>query len=175
MISDYNPIEYLTRIQGLKYKAATVPILIVTISFSINLIFKIDLVKYFSLLGLLLFIFILMKYRIKRTVPSESEGEIVLAPIHGKIIKVENNEITIEKSVFAPADIRCMTNEKNINMQITNTSINWFEKEAILPGKLIGIVPHSAECICELPNDYRIEVQVNQKVEAGETVIGKKN
>ena len=175
MISDYNPIEYLTRIQSLKYKAATVPILIVIISFSVNLIFKIDLVKYFSLLGLLLFLFILMKYRIKRTVPSESEEEIVLAPIHGRIIKIEDNKILIKKSFLDPADIRCVTNNKNVKITITNSSITWFEKEAILPGKLIGIVPHSAECICELPNDYKIEVQVNQKIEAGETIIARKN
>jgi hypothetical protein len=175
MISDYNPIEYLTRIQSLKYKAATVPILIVIISFSVNLIFKIDLVKYFSLLGLLLFLFILMKYRIKRTVPSKSEEEIVLAPIHGRIIKIEDNKILIKKSFLDPADIRCVTNNKNVKITITNSSITWFEKEAILPGKLIGIVPHSAECICELPNDYKIEVRVNQKIEAGETIIARKN
>ncbi len=175
MISDYNPIEYLTRIQSLKYKAATVPILIVIISFSVNLIFKIDLVKYFSLLGLLLFLFILMKYRIKRTVPSESEEEIVLAPIHGRIIKIEDNKILIKKSFLDPADIRCVTNNKNVKITITNSSITWFEKNANLLGKLIGIVPHSAECICELPNDYKIEVQVNQKIEAGETIIARKN
>ncbi|MCK4653204.1 MAG: hypothetical protein KAU01_02040 [Candidatus Cloacimonetes bacterium] len=175
MISDYNPIEYLTRIQSLKYKAATVPILIVIISFSVNLIFKIDLVKYFSLLGLLLFLFILMKYRIKRTVPSESEEEIVLAPIHGRIIKIEDNKILIKKSFLDPADIRCVTNNKNVKITITNSSITWFEKNTNLLGKLIGIVPHSAECICELPNDYKIEVQVNQKIEAGETIIARKN
>jgi len=175
MISDYNPIEYLTRIQSLKYKAATVPILIVIISFSVNLIFKIDLVKYFSLLGLLLFLFILMKYRIKRTVPSESEEEIVLAPIHGRIIKIEDNKILIKKSFLDPADIRCVTDNKNVKITITNSRITWFEKEATLPGKLIGIVPHSAECICELPNDYKVEIQLGQKIEAGETIIARKN
>ncbi len=175
MIGDYNPIEYLTRIQSLKYKAATVPILIVIISFSVNLIFKIDLVKYFSLFGLLLFLFILMKYRIKRTVPSESEEEIVLAPIHGRIIKVENNKFTIKKSLLDPADIRCIAIRKDIKIKIKSSGLTWFEKEATLPGKLIGIVPHSAECICELPNDYKIEVQLGQKIEAGETIIARKN
>ena len=175
MISDYNPIEYLTRIQSLKYKAATVPILIVIISFSVNIILKIDLVKYFSLLGLLLFLFILMKYRIKRTVPSESEEEIVLAPIHGRIIKIEDNKILIKKSFLDPADIRCVTNNKNVKITITNSSITWFEKNANLPGKLIGVIPHSTEFICELPNNYKVEIKLGQKVEAGETVIGKKS
>ena len=95
---EYTPVEYLTKIQKLKYKAAIFPILLVIISFGLNMIFELDQVKYLSIIGLIWYILIIIQFRVRRNYPPESETDIILSPIYGKITKIEDNSITIIKA-----------------------------------------------------------------------------
>jgi len=172
MLTDYNPIEYLTKIQNLKYKAATLPIIIVVVSFGINMIFKVDIVKYCALLGLVLYVFVLMRYRIKKQVPPENSEIAILSPLHGKILQIDANLIKIKKHFLEAADFRCFSNE-NIEIEFSKSRLFRFEDDCNVPGKLIGIIPHSVICIITIPEKYKIEVNPGEKVEAGETILAK--
>ncbi len=170
MIEKYNPTEYFVKLQNIKYRVLVFPILTIIISFGVYYIFRIDFVKYFSIAGLIAYFFIMMLFRVKRTIPPQTENNIILAPIFGKVSEIKDRKVIIKKSLFQPADIRCAANGKEIN--ITSSRIYWFERNATLQGKLIGVVPSNAECICEVPDEFDIEVKVGQKIEAGETIIG---
>jgi hypothetical protein len=172
MLTDYNPIEYLTKIQNLKYQAATLPIIIVIVSFGINMIFKVDIVKYCALLGLLFYVFILMRYRIKKQVPPENSETAILSPIHGKIFQIDANRIKIKKHILEAADFRCSSRE-NVEIEFSKSKLFRFENDCNVPGKLIAIIPHSVICIIMIPENYRIEVNPDEKVEAGETILAK--
>ncbi len=172
MLTDYNPIEYLTKIQNLKYRAATLPIIIVVVSFSINMIFEVDIVKYCALLGLFFYVFVLMCYRIKKQVPPENSDTAILSPVHGKIFQIDANRIKIKKHILEAADFRCSSKE-NIKIQFSNSRLFRFENDCNVPGKLIGIIPHSVICTITIPENYKIEVNFGEKVEAGETILAK--
>lgn len=172
MLTDYNPIEYLTKIQSLKYRAATLPIIIVVVSFSINMIFKVDIVKYCALLGLIFYIFVLMCYRIKKQVPPENSDTAILSPIHGKIFQIDANTIKIKKHILEAADFRCSSRE-NVEIEFSKARLFRFENDCNMPGKLIGIFPYSVICIITIPKNYEIEVSLGEKVEAGETILAK--
>jgi len=171
-MSEYTPIEYLTKIQKLKYKAALFPILLVFISFGFNMIFKIDQAKYLSIIGLIWYIFIIIQFRVRRNYPPENEKEIVLSPIYGKVTKIEDNSITIKKGYFQSADIRYAG--QNIEVNINSKKAIYFEEQYTLTGKLIGVITSSAICICKIPDDLKIEIDIGNKVVAGETILAVK-
>ena len=171
-MSEYTPVEYLTNIQKLKYKAAIYPILLVIISFGFNMIFELDQAKYLSIIGLIWYIFIIIKFRVRRNFPPESEIEIILSPIYGKITKIEDNFITIKKGIFNSADIRFAG--QNIKVKIISKQVNYFEERPTIAGRLIGIISSSAICICEIPEDWKIEINSGDKVVAGESILAVK-
>ncbi len=172
MLTDYNPIEYLTKIQTLKYRAATLPIIIVVVSFGINMILKVDFVKYCALLGLIFYVFVLMRYRIKKQLPPENSDMALLSPLHGKIFQIDANQIKIKKNILEAADFRCSSSE-NLKIEFSKSRLFHFENDCNVPGKLIGIIPHSVICIITIPENYEIEVSPGEKVEAGETILAK--
>ena len=172
MLIDYNPIEYLTKIQNLKYRTAMLPIIIVVVSFGINMIFKVDIVKYCALLGLIFYIFVMMCYRIKKQAPPEIPDTAILSPIHGKIFQIDANRIKIKKHILEAADLRCSSKE-NIEIEFSKSRLFRFEDDCNMPGKLIGIIPHSVICTITIPENYKIEVSPGEKVEAGETILAK--
>ena len=174
-ITDYNPVEYLIKIQRLKLKAVSVPIGIIIVGFVINILLKIDLSKYFSLFGLILYILISLRYRIKKNIPPDIEQQI-LSPINGKITQInkDRNEISIKKSFFHPAEIRSPSNDDTIKFNINSRNFSLFEERSEVAGKLLGIVPSNAECTINLTREYEIIVQPDQKVIAGETIIAEK-
>lgn len=171
-MSEYTPVEYLTKIQKLKYKAAIFPILLVIISFGLNMIYQLDQVKYLSILGLIWYILIIIRFRIRRNVPPKNESEIILSPIYGTITKIDINMITIKKGLFQAADIRYPGYE--INLKFTSKFINLFEKKPNLAGKLIGVVSCKSKCVCTIPDDWNINVHPGDKVIAGETILAAK-
>jgi len=172
MLTDHNPIEYLTKIQTLKYRAATLPIIIVVVSFGINMILKVDVVKYCALLGLIFYVFVLMRYRIKKQVPPENSDMAILSPLHGKIFQIDANTIKIKKHLLEAADFRC-SSMGNIEIEFSKSRLFRFENDCNVPGKLIGIIPHFVICIITIPENYKIEVSPGEKVEAGETILAK--
>ena len=171
-MSNYTPVEYLTKIQKLKYRAAIFPILLVIISFGLNMIFELDQAKYLSIIGLIWYIFIIIQFRVRRNYPPESETEIILSPIYGKVTKIEDNSIAIKKGFFQAADIRY--SGQNIEVKIDSPKVIYFEKQPTLTGKLIGVVSSSATCVCEIPKGWNIEINLGDKVVAGETILGVK-
>lgn len=171
-MSEYTPVKYLTKIQKLKYKAAIFPILLVVISFVLNMFFELDQAKYLSIIGLIWYIFIIIQFRVRRNYPPESETEIVLSPIYGRVSKIENNSITIKKGFFQSADIRYLG--QNIEVKIDSRKVIYFEEQPTLNGKLIGVVPSSAMCICKIPVGWKIEINIDDKVIAGETILAVK-
>lgn len=171
-MSNHTPVEYLAKIQKLKYKAAIFPILLVIISFGLNILFELDQVKYLSIIGLIWYIFIIIKFRVRRNYPPESESEIILSPIYGKIIEIEGSSITIKKGIFQSADIRYTG--QNIEVKIKSKKVNYFEEQTTLAGKLIGVISSSAICICEVPEDWKIEINIDDKIVAGETILAMK-
>ena len=171
-MSEYTPVEYLTKIQKLKYKAAIFPILLVIISFGLNMIFELDQAKYLSVIGLIWYILIIIQFRVRRNYPPESETEIMLSPINGKVFKIEENSITIKKGFFQAADIRY--SGQNVEIKIDSPKMTFFEEQPILIGKLIGIVSSSAMCICKIPENWDIQITIGDKVIAGETILAVK-
>jgi len=171
----YNPTEYLLKIQKIKYSKASIAIILIFAGFAINFIYPLSFVKYLSLLGLIFYIIISLKYHIKKNIPPE-EQNIVLSPIYGIIKEIDLNtkSITIKKSILSPADFRCGTDDKNIKFEIEFGELTNFEDHSKIPGKLTGILPLSALVICRLTNVYEIVIQENQKVVSGETVIARK-
>jgi len=169
---DYTPVEYLTKLQKLKYKAAIFPILLIAISFGLNIIFELDQAKYLSIIGLLWYIFIIMKFRVNRNHPPTTKNEIILSPIYGKITKIENNLITIKKGIFHSADLRYAG--QNIEVNIDSKHVKYFEDQPDLAGKLIGIIFSSANGFCRIPDDWKIEINIGEKVTAGETILAVK-
>ena len=171
-MSEHTPIEYLTKLQKIKYRAAIYPILLVFASFGINLIFEIDQAKYLSTIGLFWYILIIMRFRISRNHPPESKNEILLSPIYGRIIKIDDNSITIKKGIFQPADFRY--SGQNTDVGIKSKQINYFEDQPHLAGKLIGVISSSAICICSIPNGWKINAKFGDKVVSGETILAEK-
>jgi len=171
-MSGLTPASYLSKVQKLKYKVAIFPILLVFISFIINMTFGIDQVKYLSVIGLVWYIIIIMKFRVKKAYPHKKENKILLSPIHGKIIKIEENSISIKRGIFDPADLRYSGQEMEVDLSSNN--IKYFEEEPEVPGKLIGIILSSGICKCSVPNDWEIVVRSGEKVSAGETILAEK-
>ena len=171
-MSDYTPAEYLTKIQKLKYRAAIFPILLVIMSFGLNMVFAFDQAKYLSVIGLIWYILIIIQFRVRRNYPPESETEIILSPIYGKVIKIEDNSITIKKGFFQAADLRYTG--QNIEIKIESKKVTYFDEQPTLTGKLIGVVSYSAICICEIPESWKTEVNIGDKIVAGETILAVK-
>ena len=171
-MSEYTPVEYLTKIQKLKYKAAIFPILLVFISFVLNITLELDQAKYLSIIGLIWYIFIIIQFRVRRNYPPENENKIVLSPIYGKVTKIEDNSITIKKGFSQSADIRYAG--QNIEVKMESAKVIYFEEQPTLTGKLIGVLTSSAMCICKIPDDWNIEINIDDKVIAGETILAVK-
>ncbi len=168
----YNPVKYLTKIQKLKYRAAAIPIVLVVLSFVFSIRTNSLYLKFISLIGFLLFIFISGRYRIKKNIPPGFEKPVFLAPINGIVrsIDLEKKIIVIKKGFFHTSEIR--SNLQDLEVNIVSRKIFWFELSSDIQGKLVGIVPASAECTCILPENYQIMAQKGQKVISGETIIG---
>jgi hypothetical protein len=167
----YTPTENLLKIQKMKYKEAIIPILLVFSGFAINYINPYSFVKFMSLLGLIGFLFISLKYRIKKNIPPE--GNDCYSPVYGVIKEVDRDDgkIIINKRFFSPADFRCVFTDQNIDLHVQKGKLTLFESNCSLPGKLIGILPLSALITCKIPLEYEITVNTDQSVIAGETII----
>jgi len=171
-MSEYTPVEHLTKIQKLKYKAAFFPILLVIVSFVLNMIYGIDQAKYLSIFGLIWYIIIIIQFRVRRNYPPKSKTEIALSPIYGKVTEIEDRSITIKKGFFQSADIRYAG--QNIEVTIKSKQVNYFEEQPSLAGRLIGIISSSGICICGIPEGWKIELNIGDKVAAGETILAAK-
>lgn len=172
MKDKYNPSETLSIIQKLKYKAAASPIIIIIISFIIHLITKADFTKYIAVFGILIFYFILVKYKIKKIAPISGENA-VLSPINGKIIKVENNEVLIKKGGFQSAEIRYPA-AFEVEYKFFAKKIFLIDVESRVQGQLIGVAPYITGCTVKIPEEYEITIKPGEVVNSGETYLAVK-
>ncbi len=172
-MNEFNPESYLLKIQKQKYKIAIFPILIVIISFFLHSSFQFTFLKYFSLAGLLGYVFVIMLHKVNKAVPPVCEQKHILSPISGKITSIQNNQIEIIKSIFDPIDIRYSSSSDKIDIIWKNRKPLFFEENCQLPGKLIGMIIGKSNCVLKLSDDYEIEVEDGQKIFAGETIMAK--
>lgn len=171
-MSELTPVEHLTKIQKLKYRAAIFPILLVIISFVVNMTLGFEPIKYVSLIGLFWYVFIIMKFRIKRAYPSENKNKILISPVHGKIVKIEGNFITIKRGFFDAADLRFSGQE--LDVEFDTKRVIYFEEKPTTPGKLIGVILAPAICKISVTEGWKILVKAGDKISAGETVLVEK-
>ena len=59
-------------------------------------------------------------------------------------------------------------------MNIDSKHVKYFEDQPDLAGKLIGIIFSSANGFCRIPDDWKIEINIGEKVTAGETILAVK-
>ena len=171
-MEEFNPSGLLLKIQKIRFKEAALPILLVFAGFAINFIRPLAFVKYMSLLGLIGYIFITIKYRVSKNFPPE-EADVILSPVYGKITEIDkiSGTVTILKGVFRYADYRCPASDHDPEFRIVSGTCSLFEADCTTPGRLIGILPLSARIECRIPDKYRIEVSSGTRVKAGETIL----
>lgn len=174
-MSKINPDNFLLKIQKQKYKAGFFPILLVVISFALNMMFQIEFLKYTSLLGLALYILVAMIYKVNKAVPPISDKEIILAPMSGKILNINNNSIIIKKSLFSSVDLRCSNTDGNKLIYWKHGKFLFFTKDDFIPGNLTGMVAGNAECEVNISENFQIEIEVGNKVTAGESILAIQN
>lgn len=165
---EINPIQNIKKIQIKKYQFASIPILIVVAGFLFNSFLEITVAKYISLFGLMLYVAVIMQFRVTKAVPLKSSGNFVLAPIFGKVTKLENNTITIRKSFFQPADLRISF--KTEICTFSKGIVSRFEVSSQL-GRLVGIAIGKIECRCKIPENFTILIESGKNVKAGETIL----
>jgi hypothetical protein len=85
MLEDYNPYKYLRKAQTTKFRELLFPILIIFISFALSYVWESNLLIILSLVGLLGYINISIRYRIRQTIPEESGPNLILAPLNARI------------------------------------------------------------------------------------------
>ncbi|MBC8384410.1 MAG: hypothetical protein H8E57_02700, partial [Candidatus Cloacimonetes bacterium] len=171
MIEKYNSVEFLQRIQKLKLKAVSIPIVIILFSFGLNFVLQISFLKYLSLFGLAAYIFVSLLFRINKNVSPDTDPNAYYSPLNGKIVTAKNNVVIIEKTLFQASEIRHPSNNENAKFEIIAGKSYIFESTPTLIGKLIGIVPGSATCKCYIPENFLVEIRSGQSVIAGETIL----
>ncbi len=165
---EINPIQNIKKIQIKKYQFASIPILIVVAGFLLNSFLNVAVAKYISLFGLMLYVVVIMQFRVTKAVLPKSSGNSVLAPIFGKVTKLEKNTITIQKRFFQPADLRVSFQTEICTF--SKGSVSRFEVSSQL-GRLVGIAIGKIECRCKIPENFVILVENGENVKAGETVL----
>ena len=178
MNEDFTPVSYLLKAQKLKYRAALIPILLVILGLLLSNYTKFSYAKYISLLGLIGYFWVILKFRIHKRVSPTIEETVIYAPIHGKIISVSEKDdkiiVAFAKGLFQPVEIRCPSVEKNTVISCEKGKISWFERSAFKPKKMVGIVHAAAIVKISFPKEYKLLLSKGSKVIAGETEIGKK-
>jgi len=178
MNEEFTPISFLMLVQKAKLRAAAAPILLVLIGLGLSVYTPFLYAKYISLFGLLLYFITISRFRIRKRISSEIEMQTIYSPINGTISDTYENDakitITIRKGFFQPAEIRCPSADKNVEVSFEKGKITWFERSTAQPKKMNGIVPVSAICKCSFPKEYKLQVQKGNKVVAGESKIAAK-
>lgn len=171
-IDKFNPFEIIQKIQKQKYTAAIVPFILVLIGFFLNNTFNIIWGKYFSLLGLLGFVFILVVYNTEKKVPDVDKHNII-SPVNGKVIAIEKNHITIRKGLFLAADLRLGSIDPEYKIKITKGKSYIYSKSPNHQGVLTGIIPGIGEIQVSFPDKFKIEVDLYENLKAGDSLIAR--
>ncbi len=201
-MQDYTPPETILLISKLKFLRALVPLAIIIVALILQNYYDLDNARYLSLLALGYFLFIMLIYRINKTI-DETDRDSLLSPIYGKVVSLEDEKayslITIKKSFLHPADIRLSqdndtiessnhSSEKNRKVQelssdnryslnrwqLTGKNVHYFPATNRIKGTLIGIIPGNGLCRYRLPKNFSLHVDLGDKLSAGISIIGVK-
>ncbi|MCK9328315.1 MAG: hypothetical protein PHY08_04385 [Candidatus Cloacimonetes bacterium] len=184
----FHPHDMILKAQKAKYKILAFPAIVIIICF----IFSTqgvsnNVIKYISAIALLFWLFILVMFRYKRFYPTHDISEIV-APINGKIISkkcIPNGCIlTIQKNFFSSSEIvTCSDNDIPNKIQIEKQQVSWeihgnfiniFIDDSIkYQSVLIGLAVGYAVCEVFIPMKFKIQLEENEYVSAGESIIAK--
>ena len=184
------PYDMVIRAHRVKYRYLAIPFLVIILNFILSLVRETLYVPYVSMIAFVIFMFIMYIFRFKRTF-SEVEGEVVIAPMNGKIVDIrafpEGNVITIIKSLWASSEFTtCTKSDIQIShhyvLELDVSKVSWKVDSAIkhifidetvdVQAALIGLVPWNAVCEVFLPEKYKLKIEKGNAVVAGETVIG---
>jgi hypothetical protein len=164
----YNPITVVSAIQKTKFKFAGIPILLVLISFIGSYKDAAEWTNYLALAGLILYLLVVMLFRVNRRLRYLDEQPSLVFPINGKIIELEPGRLSIAKKIFEPAEIRWAG--QDFNLQSLAGKIYIFDAECSTAGRLIGVAPFSAICQLAVPPTLAEKYKVGMKVQAGQAV-----
>jgi len=165
----YNPIKVVSAIQKLKFKYATVPIIMVLVSFALSKYLGEEISKYLSLAGLILYFSTTMLFKVNRRLQiPEAENLELVFPVSGRISALEDGYVIIKKSWFGLADIRW----SGTDFQPENISgkAYVFDSEPSVIGQLIGVVPFSAEYKFHISSELAAQYKIGDSVNAGAAI-----
>lgn len=184
----FHPHDMILKAQKAKYKILAFPAVIIIICFVLSTQGVSNyIIKYISAVALIFWLFILVMYRYKRFYPTHDISEII-APINGKIISkkcIPNGCIlTIQKSFFASSEIvTCSDNDIPNKLQLEKQQVSWeihgnfinifIDDSVKYHSVLIGLAVGHAVCEIFIPLKYKIQIEENEFVSAGESVIAK--
>ncbi len=188
-LEDFTPTTMLMQVQRLKYKLAIFPIALVVLGFVIFSYYENDYVKISSMVGLFLFLGIIYLHRVYRPMPPQETG-ICLAPVHGTVVSIEGNKLTIEKKALNYVDIRSLMtgmsftkiNEviygfqgSDVQCELTGNHIHVFADEVTTQGRMKGATVGKCTASMIFPQGWTIDIATGEKVVAGETIIGRRS
>lgn len=170
-MSKLTPAKTLLKIQKIKYKFLAVPIIVIILTFLLNLKYENKIFSIISLIALVIFFVISRIFSVNKSVHNPEKSGKILAPINGKIVKKQRNELIIKKSIFAHAEIRKSDKENKLALSIKGFLLYDFAEEDAVQAQIIGLLPGPATAVCQLPENYHFTVEETENIEAGETVI----
>jgi hypothetical protein len=180
---------------------ALLPIGIVIFAFIIQQGLQLSSARYLSILALVYYLIILLVFRINRTV-SLPEEDTLISPINGKVtdIRTEKNEhiVEIKKLFYQPADVRLSDSADVSSEVVTSYNKQWIKKSELIftnaerktswslsgrniyyffetmrkKGGLTAIIPGNGSCTLRLSDQYHLNIQQGDKLEAGSSIIG---
>lgn len=192
-MDNHNPVSILWEINRIKFKKAAIPLILIIASFLLQMKLGIENIKFISLLGLALYLYVVLGYRVKKNIPNCSSQE-VLAPINGKIVSISSDgdyhTIIIRKRTKDTAEIRNASYNESLEKESDKLSfhneqdVHWIietgkpiilsKEEEFLQGRMIGFVPYSATCKVRLNKKFNIAVD-KENVISGVTVLATLN
>jgi len=182
-MKEFIPHDMILRAQKYKYKYLAIPGALIFINFLLRN--HVDHARYVSLLALLFYFFLLIVFRFRRAYPDHENGDVI-APITGKIARVETlpngSVVTIQKSLFDSSEIVTCTNADLINKLDTEQEhVSWKIEGANTKiftdltvnykSVLIGLAAGNATCEVFIPSRYELIVNEGNKIEGGISVI----
>ncbi len=188
-LEDFTPTAMLIKVQGIKYKAAIVPLALVVLGFLIHSFHENDYVKFSSLAGLFLYLVVIFLHRVYRPMPPQESG-ICLSPVHGTVTSVENGRITIVKKTLNHIDVRNpmtgMTFGKvnemvfgfegsDVQCELTGNRIKDFPDDVTAQGRMKGVAVGKCTATLTFPQGWEFDVAPGEKVIAGETILGRRS
>jgi hypothetical protein len=201
-MTEYTPPEILTNIAKIKFKRTMVPIGIVIIGLILQQGYHLASARYLSIIALIYYLLLLLIFRINRTTSRPERGTLISPINGKvKEIRNDDYEqvIIIKKNFYHPADIRLsaladvsseidtgnnasqwlkkskltFTNgEEKVSWSIRGSSIYFFPEARRIKGGLTAILPGSGICTYRLSDQYRLNINTGDKLEAGTSIIG---